>query len=124
MRVIVCGGRDYQDRVKVFEALHAILKKHGRITVIQGGCPTGADLHARAFAASTKGIVHLINEEADWTAHGKAAGPMRNQAMIDRHKPDGVVAFPTGGPGTTDMIERAEAAGLKVWCPDKPLPTK
>ena len=55
MRVIVCGGRDYQDRALVFEALGGILKKHGRITIIQGGCKTGADLHARAFAASTKG---------------------------------------------------------------------
>ena len=124
MRILVCGGRDYQNRAKVFEALHAILAKHGRITIIQGGCPTGADLHARAFASCTKGIVHLINEEADWKTHGKAAGPLRNQAMIDRHKPDGMVAFPTGGPGTADMIARAEKAGLKIWFPDKALPTK
>lgn len=117
MRVIVCGGRDYQDRQAVFDALAAILKKHGRITVIQGGCKTGADLHARAFAASTKGIVHLINEDAGWKTHGNAAGPLRNAVMIEKHQPEGVVAFPTGGPGTADMIRQAEKAGLKIWSP-------
>ena len=116
MRVIVCGGRDYQDRARVFAALSGILKKHGQITIIQGGCKTGADLHARAFASCTKGIVHLINEEADWKTHGKAAGPIRNQAMLDQHSPEAVVAFP-GGAGTTDMVHRAEEAGLKVWFP-------
>jgi hypothetical protein len=45
--------------------------------------------------------------------HGRAARPIRNQRMLDEGKPDLVVAFP-GGRGTTDMIRRAERAGVPV----------
>lgn len=44
---------------------------------------------------------------------GKAAGPIRNQHMIDTAKPDLVVSFP-GGAGTADMVRRAKAAGVRV----------
>lgn len=42
-----------------------------------------------------------------------AAGPIRNQHMLDIGKPDVVLAFP-GGRGTEDMIRRAEKAGVPV----------
>jgi hypothetical protein len=44
---------------------------------------------------------------------GKAAGPIRNQRMIDEGKPDLVIAFP-GGRGTADMVSRAKKAGIPV----------
>ena len=50
---------------------------------------------------------------ADWQKHGRAAGPIRNQQMLDEGKPDLVVAF-DGGRGTADMIARAEKAGVRV----------
>jgi len=50
---------------------------------------------------------------AKWSKHGRAAGPIRNQEMIDECKPDLVVAFP-GGRGTADMVRRAKAAGIRV----------
>ena len=51
--------------------------------------------------------------EADWAKHGRKAGPIRNQRMIDEGRPDLVVAFP-GGTGTADMVERARVAGIRV----------
>lgn len=112
MRVLVCGGRDYRDRDYVFSVLSHLRLKHGEITVIQGGA-TGADQHARDWCFGSPGKAHLINEPADWKKHGKAAGPMRNQRMLDEHKPDLVIAFP-GGAGTADMVRRAKAAGVKL----------
>jgi hypothetical protein len=52
---------------------------------------------------------------ADWDKHGRAAGPIRNQQMLDEGKPDLVVAFllPQGS-GTLDMIRRTEKAGIEV----------
>lgn len=121
MRVIVCGGRDYDDRAAVYAALDKLLLKataepDGVLVIIQGGCKTGADKWARAFAA-THHRCHLINEEADWKQHGNAAGPIRNSAMLAKHAPDGVVAMP-GGSGTADCVRQAEAAGIKVWFPE------
>jgi hypothetical protein len=55
---------------------------------------------------------------AQWKKHGRAAGPIRNQRMLDKGKPDLVVAFP-GGRGTADMIRRAERAGVPVRIADR-----
>ena len=53
---------------------------------------------------------------ADWTTHGRAAGPIRDQAMLDTGKPDLVVAF-VGDRGTADMVRRAREAGVLVRQP-------
>lgn len=135
MRVLVCGGRDYQDRDRVFSELNKlcgdISDEHPLGTIplhiIHGGCPTGTDLFADEYA-----VVHwcgLSTYEPDWNniSHPDAvvrrrldgslydakAGPRRNQRMIDDGKPDLVVAFP-GGRGTADMVRRARAANIAV----------
>ncbi len=113
MRVIVCGGRNYYDRSAVFDALDRLNTKCGIDFLIQGAA-NGADYLAWQWA-NERGIP-CGSYPAQWDEHGKRAGVIRNQKMIDQGKPDGVVAFP-GGRGTADMVQRAEAAGLKVWCP-------
>jgi predicted Rossmann-fold nucleotide-binding protein len=50
---------------------------------------------------------------ANWPKHGKGAGFIRNQQMLNEGKPDLMIAFP-GGKGTADMIEKAIKAGIKV----------
>ena len=49
---------------------------------------------------------------AQWAKYGKAAGPMRNQEMLDSGI-DLVVAFP-GGRGTADMLDKARLAGVVI----------
>ena len=46
---------------------------------------------------------------ADWDAHGKAAGPIRNHEMLADHPDiDVVLAFPSrDSRGTWDMVEKA-----------------
>lgn len=112
MRVLVCGGRDYVDAIAVAAHLDALLREaaYDTLVVIQGGA-TGADQMARDWCA--RNGVPYDNYPADWTAHRKAAGPLRNQRMIDHGKPDQVLAFP-GGKGTADMVRRARRAGLPV----------
>lgn len=113
MRVIVCGGRDLNDRFYVYESLDRFHRVHGVTCVIQGGAK-GADKLAYEWAADR--MIMVINEPADWKQHGRAAGPMRNQKMIDDHRPDAVIAF-EGGSGTADMIRRSKRAGLTVFRP-------
>lgn len=105
-RVIVCGGRDYQDREAVFAALDRIRPD----LVIQGGA-TGAD--RLAFDWCMARTVECYNMPANWKEHGKAAGPIRNQRMIDEFRPSMLIHFP-GGRGTADMISRATKAGLEI----------
>jgi hypothetical protein len=103
MRVLVCGGRDYNDKVKLYWELGHI----EGISCIITGAARGADYLAEMWAMSTPGMV-LQRFPADWKTHGKAAGPIRNQKMLDEGKPDLVVK------GTADMVARAQKAGVQV----------
>jgi hypothetical protein len=113
MRVLVCGGRDYQDREAVDRALDHLHSKR-RITLLIDGGQTGADTLAHEWAK--RNGVAPQREFAKWGELGGAAGPIRNKAMLDKWKPEGVVAFP-GHRGTANMIKQARVAGLKVWRP-------
>lgn len=117
-RVLVCGGRDYNDEYIGHYSLSKYVgdpRYHdptgGYPTIIHGGCPTGADSIANSWAKA-KGLPREIYP-AQWDEFGKAAGPIRNKLMLNRGKPDLVIAFP-GGKGTADMVRRAEKAGIKV----------
>ena len=110
-KALVCGGRDYADSARVFRVLDAAAERLGVDFIIQGGA-RGADYLAWQWA-DVRGVkVGTFN--ADWKAHGKQAGSIRNQQMLDEGRPDLVLAFP-GGVGTNDMIRRAEASGLPVY---------
>ncbi len=111
MRVLVCGGRDYDGAKRLNEELYRIHKETPITHIIEGGA-RGADQLAGMWAAVAGGVEHLLFL-ADWGSYGKAAGAIRNQRMLTEGKPDLVVAFP-GGAGTADMVRRAEAAGIKV----------
>ncbi len=112
MRVLVCGGRNYNCRDAVFSELDSLRLRYGQLTIIQGGA-SGADALARDWCFSQRSC-HLINEPADWKKYGKNGGPIRNQRMIDEHKPEVVLAFP-GGRGTRDMIARARRVFIPVF---------
>lgn len=107
MRLLVCGGRDFSDR-KLFRV--TMESKQGIKLIIHGGAK-GADTLADQWAK--KYAIPVVRMDALWDAHGKQAGGLRNQAMLDLLHPDAVLAFP-GGNGTADMVRRAEKAGLPV----------
>lgn len=105
MRILVCGGRDYDDWKTLYAALDALEKP---CALIEGGA-RGADRLAREWAAANR--VPVLTFNAEWETYGRAAGPIRNQRMLMEGKPDIVIAFP-GGAGTANMIRQARAAGI------------
>lgn len=111
MRVLVCGGRDFDDISALYDALDRIHARTPITCIVEGGA-NGADYLASRWSAA-RDIRDHVRFRADWPIHGKAAGPLRNQRMLDEGKPDLVVAFP-GGKGTADMVRRARAAGVEV----------
>lgn len=110
MRVLVCGGRTFDNRKAVVRALSALNIETPIACVIEGGA-RGADYLGRIVAEGMG--LPVFECRANWTRYGKRAGPVRNQWMLEHGKPDVVLAFP-GGPGTLDMIVRAESAGVRV----------
>ena len=109
--VIVCGGRDYAYRSNVDAVLDQLCIDHSPLTIVHGGAP-GADTFAKQWAE--KHSIPSIQVNAEWGRWGPAAGPIRNQKMLDRYHPDMVIVFP-GGRGTADMAARAFAAGVPVY---------
>lgn len=118
-RVIVCGGRGYEDRAHVVSVLDALHGTRGIECVVEGGCRArrvdGTLLSADRWAAwwARDYGIELVTVPANWEKHGKAAGPIRNAEML-RYNPSLVIAFP-GGRGTADMVTKAKRAGIEVW---------
>jgi hypothetical protein len=109
VKLLVCGGRDYQDINRVMRVLDNIHEKCG-ITEIIHGAAKGADSLAGQWAR--KNGIKETAVPANWDLYGRRAGPLRNEEML-LLAPDGVVAFP-GGRGTAHMARIAEEAGIKV----------
>src|SRR3954454_19716065 len=109
-RVLVCGGKDFYDRDGLYAALDGLHADH-RFTVVIAGGSRGADTMAYDWAV-WRGIRTKVYK-AQWERYGAAAGPLRNQRMLDDGHPDLVMAFP-GGKGTAGMIALARQAGVKV----------
>ena len=110
MTVLVCGGRDFVDKLALFAVLDTLHEKTP-ITRLVHGAATGADSLGAAWA-----LVHRVKAAAykpQWEAFGKSAGVRRNQEMIDVEPIDLVVACP-GGRGTADMLRRAKAREIPV----------
>jgi hypothetical protein len=115
MRVLICGARDYPNRAKVEKFLDVLLAQYpDTLVLIEGKCPRGADLYAHEWGRKNLPLERHLSFPANWDKYHKAAGPIRNQQMLDEGKPDVVVAFGgLNGVGTNDMVRRSKKAGLE-----------
>ena len=131
LTVGVCGGRFYSDHRRVFAVLGQLNLSYGIGRLFHGAAP-GADALAscwREQVAKTVRVVKAVcldsiptpDEQpypAKWKQYGKAAGPIRNAAMLAAELERGPVhlllAFPGGG-GTADMVRRSREAGVPVF---------
>ena len=123
MHILLTGSREWTDMNLIDTGLRALLRlvradepsfDQRVITIIHGGA-RGADLLCAQWAERH----HLMTGEykADWKPHGRGAGPIRNQRMLDEEQPIVCAAFlipELPCRGTRDMIERCLRAGVPV----------
>lgn len=112
MRVLVCGSRNWTNALAIEHRLVGLPEG----TVIIHGATRGADSIAGSIARECCGLWEEPYS-ADWSRYGKAAGPIRNQQMLDQGRPDLVIAFHADlskSKGTADMVRRAKKAGIPV----------
>ncbi len=135
-RILVCGGRKFakfpghsatqelkdqywKEKGFIYRTLdkhsfHTEPDEYGNflcISTIINGAATGADQ-----ASSDYAIVNWCPYEeypADWDKYKKSAGYIRNKEMLEKSRPDVVIAFP-GTRGTQNMIDIANKAGVLV----------
>jgi hypothetical protein len=117
-RILVCGGRSYDDRTRLFRFMDRVLETIGgtgetqrRDVVIIHGAARGADTLADDYARERE--LRVIRYPADWKTHGRGAGPIRNKLMLTE-SPHVIIAF-EGGNGTADMIRQGKKAGVPVY---------
>lgn len=109
MKVLICGDRKWSNR----ERFHQVLWWFPITHIVTGGAK-GADFMAESYAAVSK--IPWQTFEAEWKKYGRAAGPKRNQKMLDED-PDLVIAFHNdifSSKGTKDMVKRAARAGKDI----------
>lgn len=102
--VLFTGSRNWPHYLQVVDAARHLQALLGPYTVMHGAA-RGLDTFA-GIAGNVLGLTVDPNP-ADWNLYGKAAGGLRNTAMLKK-KPVLVVAFWCGqSRGTLDCIEKA-----------------
>lgn len=119
MKVLVCGGRNFNDVEFIESSLWRFHNHHKIDCLIHGDC-RGVDRIAGAWALS-KGIAVMVFP-ANWDFYGNSAGPIRNKSMITYGKPEVLIAF-EGGRGTEGMIKLSQSDGISLWQPAMNNPT-
>lgn len=111
-RVIIEGCRDFDDYELLKEKCDYFLQDEKKEdVVIISGHTSGADALGERYAQE-RGF-QLETFPADWKAHGRAAGPIRNARMASAA--NALIAFWDGkSRGTKNMIETAKNHNLKV----------
>lgn len=115
-RVLVTGSRNWSNTAILGRALDNELLQTGALTVVHGGS-RGADRLAESWANARAAQGYNVRtevHEADWNTHGKAAGPLRNAAMVNLGA-DMVLGFPIGvSKGTRDAMHKAAVVGIPI----------
>lgn len=109
MKTIIAGSTGIRDKRAV---LRAVFESKFDITeIVSGGAP-GVDTLGEEVAFDLGLPVQPF--VADWIKYGKAAGPIRNQAMADYA--DALIAVWDGtSRGTKDMMKKAKKKRLKMF---------
>lgn len=124
MRVIVAGSRGIANRAWIRDILYGLCidvpYENSPLCYMEElvcGMAKGPDLIAREFAEHTRQAydvkIKITDFPADWDAHGKKAGILRNIQMGDYA--DALIAFWDGkSRGTKHMIDYMLSLGKEV----------
>ena len=114
MKVIVAGGRDFNDYKLLKETLDNFQQGYGNITEVVSGGAIGSDKLGERYANENN--IPIKRFVPDWKGLGKKAGHVRNRQMGDYAKEHNgmLVAFwDKHSRGTKGMIDYASKIGLK-----------
>lgn len=122
MLILICGDRDWLNEASIRTEVERF--DPAKDTILQGGA-RGADSIAYNVARSlgwqvgswpTLSAGHVYTMRADWNRYGRAAGAIRNMAMLAKN-PCLVMAFHADlsqSKGTAHMVGIAREKGVPV----------
>lgn len=119
MKIIVCGGRHFDDYELLISKMQAAIDMHHLkyedIEIVSGHCE-GADMLGEKYAQEFGTSISIF--PAQWEKYGRVAGPIRNKQMVDYIKSDPnplVIAFTNPRTkGTRNTIKEAKKLNIPV----------
>ena len=119
-KIIVCGGRHFNNYDYLKFVLNSILSDNGldyeEVEIVSGHC-AGADKLGEKYAEEHNVKCKIF--PAEWEKYGRSAGPIRNQQMIDYLsnciKPMVVAFVSENSRGTKDTLKRADKNNYELF---------
>lgn len=118
MKVIVAGGRDFNDYTLLKTILDEFQNNYGEITEVISGTAKGADKLGERYALENN--IPIKKFIPDWKGLGKKAGHVRNRQMGDYAKEHNgmLIAFwdivSSGTKGMIDYAKKIELNNLVI----------
>lgn len=111
LRILVTGSRNWADTQTIQRVMASIESANPdrKFTLIEGGCPTGAD--AMAVREATRLGWAIETHNADWEHHGRIAGPMRNRKMVNSGVFVCIAFIKNSSRGATHLCELCQESG-------------
>lgn len=106
-RIAVVGSRNWTDEQAVKNLIKLLEDK--TVLFLTGDCRSGVDNFVR-YHASGKVEVFF----ADWEAHGKAAGPIRNEHLVSKADMAFVFMHPPSK-GSQNVVELCKKKGVPCF---------
>lgn len=107
MKLVVAGSRDFENYGFVKEHLKKFIEENEVSEIVQGGVDSLAVRFATEFG------IKVIVFEADWTANGRAAGPIRNSKLAE-YGDCFCIFWDMESRGTKDMWKKAFKTGKLI----------
>lgn len=119
-KIIICGGRNFDNYYYLTYAVDDVLSELGldydEVEIVSGNC-SGADQLGERYADEHDIPCNIF--PADWEKYGRAAGPIRNSAMLDYAKnceiPIVIAFVSPKSKGTLDTVNKAKKQGFKIY---------
>jgi len=113
-RITIGGFRDFNDNYIFKQFVDECLEKLNikkEIVILSGHC-RGVDKMAENYAMESGYLLEIY--PAEWGKYGRAAGPKRNEEMVE--KSNAVIAFWNGkSKGTENLIHIAKRKGITLF---------
>lgn len=111
MKIIIAGGRDFEDYNLLKEKCDKILSTINEKIIIVSGCAKGADMMGEKYAND---LGHqIVYFSPNWRLYGSRAGPVRNREMVEYA--DSLILFWNGvNKDSVDMLEKAKEKNLSI----------
>ncbi|AGA30703.1 DUF2493 domain-containing protein [Singulisphaera acidiphila] len=118
IRVLITGDREWACLGIAEAVVTRLVARYGPGVVIVHGGAKGVDLSFE-LAAREQELATEVHE-ADWEKHGRKAGPLSSQEMVDLGAELAIVVHRNlvGSRVTKDCVRRCLEAGIPVWLID------